>query len=79
MSQRTPYFKDMTTPELVSALKDWQQTAYNWGRMAQSVNPKSRDGRRVAAGWGRSERNVEIITALLERRGDDWRTLYRES
>lgn len=65
----TPYFKELTTDELRSELRSWQNLSYTWGQMACSASPASRTGRQIAQGWGRCERNVDLIINILGKRG----------
>lgn len=64
-------YKDMDAGDLRSAYQGWRTAAYNWSRMAQMFAPRSTQGRRVAAGWGRANRNVELIEAIARKRGID--------
>jgi hypothetical protein len=66
---RTPFLKDLTDTELVDAYWAARQSAYSWSELAPSCNPRSAAGRKVAGGWGRAMRHVEIIEAIARKRG----------
>jgi hypothetical protein len=65
---RLPYFKGMTDDELRAAYVAFRTLAYNAGEMANMCAPRSGQGRKVAANWGRSIRAMELIEAIARQR-----------
>lgn len=62
-------FKDMAPEELREAYRHWRTLSYNASNQACATAPRSRNGRAVAASWGRALRNVEMIERIADKRG----------
>ena len=64
----TVRYMDMTADELRDAYWAWRKASYQWSQLACSTSPRSAAGRRVASGWGRCVRAVELIENVARKR-----------